>query len=61
MADDPNIQGPEDRTRVNLSQDYEIRYWTKRFGCTADELRAAVKSAGPMAADVERALQKQKH
>lgn len=61
MADDPNIQGPQDRARVNVNEDYEVRYWTQRFNCTPKELREAVKRVGPMVADVERALKQQTH
>jgi hypothetical protein len=32
--------------------------WTGKFGYTADQLRAAVKSVGVMAADVEKQLTK---
>jgi len=56
MADNTNIQGKQDRIRISLSQEHEVRYWTKRFGCTVDELRAAVERVGPMVADVERVL-----
>ena len=37
-----------DRARVNVNEDYELRYWTKEFGCTGTELRNAVKAVGPM-------------
>jgi hypothetical protein len=46
MADDPNKRGPQDRSRVNLSEDYEVRYWTKEFGVSEQELRDAVKKVG---------------
>lgn len=32
MADDNTIRGPQDRSRINLSEDYEVRYWTDKFG-----------------------------
>jgi hypothetical protein len=59
MADDRNIRGPADRTRVNVNENYEVRYWTQKFGCTEAQLRAAVKAVGVMAADVERHLKSQ--
>jgi hypothetical protein len=58
MADDKNIRGPADRARINVNEDYEVRYWTGKFGCTAEQLRAAVKAVGVMAADVEKQLKK---
>ena len=56
MADDKNDRGPADRTRVNVNEDYEVQYWSKKFGVSPDQLRAAVKKVGVMAADVEKEL-----
>jgi Protein of unknown function (DUF3606) len=52
MVDDKTIRGPADCTRVNTHKDYEVKYWSKKFGVTPDELRAAVKAVGPVAEDV---------
>lgn len=60
MSDDRNSRGPADAARVNVNEDYEVRYWTKKWGVTEDELRAAVAEMGPMVADVE-AMLKKKH
>lgn len=54
--DDPKNRHQPDRSRVSLSQDYEVRYWSQKFGCTEDELREAVKRAGNSPDAVERAL-----
>lgn len=54
MADNPSIRGDGDRQRINVDQDYELRYWTQKLGVSADELRQAVKDVGPMADAVER-------
>jgi len=56
MADDKTKTAPQDSSRVNISEEYEVQYWTKKFGCTHTELEAAVKKAGPMAKDVEKQL-----
>jgi hypothetical protein len=53
MADNPATRGTQDRSRINMSQEHEVRYWTEKLGCTADELRAAVEAVGPMAEAVE--------
>jgi Protein of unknown function (DUF3606) len=58
MADDLTNRGPRDGQRVNVNEDYELRYWTQRFGVSADQLRAAVKKVGVMVTDVERELGK---
>jgi hypothetical protein len=56
MADDKKERRPQDALRVNLSEDYEVQYWTKKFGVTRTQLEAAVKKVGVMAADVEKEL-----
>jgi hypothetical protein len=59
MSDDKSNRGPQDRARINVNEDYELAYWTKELGCTAEELRAAVKAAG-VSADAVRAHLKKK-
>lgn len=58
MSDDKTKKGPADRSRINTSEDYEVRYWCEKFGVTAEELKAAVKKVGNSAAAVERELAK---
>lgn len=58
MADDLNNRGAKDRARINVNEEHELRYWTKELGVTEEQLRAAVKSAGVMAADVRKHLKK---
>ena len=56
MADDKSTTGPADATRVNTSEAYEVSYWSKKFGVSAEELKSAVKAVGPVANDVEAKL-----
>jgi len=53
MADDKTKPGGQDRTRINTNEDYEVRDWSKKFGVTAEQLKAAVKTVGSNAKDVE--------
>jgi hypothetical protein len=53
MSDDKTQSGGQDRRRISLSEDYELRDWAKKFGVTPDELKAAVKAVGNDAAAVE--------
>jgi hypothetical protein len=53
MADDKSKIGGQDRKLIRLAQDYEVRDWSKKFGVTPDELKAAVKAVGNDAAAVE--------
>ena len=48
----------QDRSKINVNEDYELSYWTKKFGVTRDEFREAVKKVGPSAANVERDLKR---
>jgi len=52
MADDLSRTGPEDPKKININQDWEVRYWCKELGVTAEELVEAVKAVGPMVEDV---------
>ena len=45
-GDDPDDRGIPDRTRVNLEDEREVRYWTERFGVSEFELRLAVMAVG---------------
>lgn len=58
MSDDKNMTGGQDRKRVNLEQDYEVRDWSDRFGVSEARLREAVGKVGNMADDVERELRR---
>lgn len=52
MADDPNKRGPQDRTRINVNEPHEVRYWTQALGVTEAQLRSAVAAAGVEVKDV---------
>jgi len=58
MSDDKSKPGGQDRKRINLDEDYEIRDWSKRLGVSADQLRAAVKAVGDRVDDVEKHLKR---
>ena len=46
MSDDRSVRGPQDRSRINTEQDYEVRYWTEELNVSEEELRRAVQSVG---------------
>jgi len=54
MSDDLSKRGPQDAARVNVHEDWEVRYWCKAFACTEEQLRAAVKAVGVSAAAVRK-------
>lgn len=53
MADDRTKSGGQDRTCINVNEDYEVRDWSKKFDCTPMQIRDAVKAVGDRAEDVE--------
>ena len=58
MSDDKSKRGEADRSRINVDETYEVEYWSKKFGCSAEQLKNAVKKVGVMAKDVEAELKK---
>ena len=45
-----------ERKRINVHDDYELRFWSKKFGVSPNELRCAVSKVGVFADDVAREL-----
>lgn len=58
MADDKANCGPEDRSRINLTEDYELRNWTDKFGVSGSQLQYAVREVGSSAEAVEAELRR---
>jgi hypothetical protein len=56
MADDPSKRGPHDRSRINTSEDYEMRYWSRKLGVSPEQLKAAVRKVGSSVKAVDREL-----
>ena len=58
MSDDTTLRAPQDSCRISLQEDYEVRYWTDKFGVSRDRLADAVKAVGHGADAVARHLGK---
>jgi len=56
MADDKTLRAPQDASRISLSEDYEMDYWTGKFGVSREKLREAVDAVGNSARAVEQHL-----
>lgn len=56
MPDDTTQSGGQDRKRINVNEDYELRHWSARFGVSPESLKEAVLIVGDRADDVERYL-----
>jgi hypothetical protein len=56
MTDDLNKKGPQDASKVNIHETWEVTYWCKKFNCTKAQLEAAVRAVGTSAAAVKKHL-----
>lgn len=56
MADDPKLRGGQDRERINVNQDHELRDWSQKLGVTKEQLKEAVQAVGDRADKVEQHL-----
>jgi hypothetical protein len=59
MADDLSKRGQPDGSKINMHEDFEVKYWTKHLGITKDELAGAVAKVGNSAAAVRKQLGKE--
>jgi hypothetical protein len=58
MAHDRTKKGSQDRSRINMNEDYEVKYWTHHLGVSREELQKAVEKVGNSAAAVRKELGK---
>jgi len=56
--DDKAKTGSPDSDLINVSEDYEVRYWSEKFGVSAEELKSAVEAVGNSAKAVQKHLNK---
>jgi len=56
MADDKTNSHGQDRERINIHQDYELRDWSKSLGVTPERLKEAVQAVGDRAEKVREYL-----
>jgi hypothetical protein len=56
MAADPSKSGPQARSRINTSEDYEMRYWSRKLGVSPEQLKAAIRKVGSSVRAIEREL-----
>jgi hypothetical protein len=52
MSDDKSKSGGQDRLRINVHEDYELRDWSKRLRVTPERLKELVKEHGPIGANI---------
>jgi hypothetical protein len=57
MSDDKTRAHGQDRDRINVHEDYELRDWSKSLGVTPERLKEAVQAVGDRAEKVRQYLQ----
>lgn len=45
MSANVNNRGPQDRARINVNEDHELRYCSDKFGVTAETLTQRSRTA----------------
>jgi len=58
MSDNKQDRGQQDRSRINVHEDYEVRHWTEALGVSKEELEKAVQAVGPSVSAVRAHLGK---
>lgn len=56
MADDLSNRGAQDRSRINVNEEHELRYWTEALNVSEQQLRVAVAAVGTGAEAVRQFL-----
>ena len=56
MADDKNLRGGQDRSRVSADEEYEIRHLAEKHGVSAEDVRKAIQKVGNSRQKVEEEL-----
>jgi hypothetical protein len=57
MAEDRKVNPTAEPVRIDIDQPAAVRDWSREFGVTEEELRAAVRAVGPMSDNVWEHLQ----
>lgn len=56
MSDNKSQTGGQDRERINVHQDYELRDWAQSLNTTPERLKEAVQAVGDRAEKVREYL-----
>lgn len=58
MSDDLSKRRPQDASKINVHEAWELEYWSKELGVTKEQLKEAVRAVGTSVAAVKRYLGK---
>ena len=54
--DDRKNKGQPDRSKINIHEAHEVKYWTHQLGVSREKLQATVEKVGNAAAAVRKEL-----
>lgn len=60
MSDDKTKRGGQDRDRINVNEDYELRDWAKSLHTTPERIKEAMQAVGDRAERVREWLGEKK-
>jgi Protein of unknown function (DUF3606) len=55
-VDDLKKRAAADRSKINMHEDWEVKYWTKHLGVSRQKLQKAIDKVGNAAAEVRKEL-----
>jgi hypothetical protein len=58
MSDNLQKSGQQDRSRINVHEEWEVRHWTEALGVSREELEKAVSEVGVSAEKVREHLKR---
>ena len=58
MSDNLQKAGQQDRSRINVNEEWEVRHWTEALGVSREELERAVAEVGVSANAVREHLKR---
>ncbi|WP_418123332.1 DUF3606 domain-containing protein [Chryseobacterium sp. PTM-20240506] len=53
MSDDLSKRRPQDATKINVNESWELDYWSEELGVTKERLKEAVRAVGTSVQDVK--------
>ena len=56
MSDNLAKRGQPDRSKINMNEGHEVKYWTRALGVSKEALQKAVDKVGNSAASVRKEL-----
>jgi hypothetical protein len=56
VMDNLTKRDQRDRSKINMHEDFEVKYWTKELGVSKEQLQRAVNKVGNSAATVRKEI-----